>query len=77
MHVPNQSTGAGPFSLRVKRRDQLTQLRPRSYPIDLGAEVAAPRQLFLGGVFEVRKTLLLDRLNSDGRANIASGLVRG
>lgn len=45
----------GAFSLRVKRRDQLMQLRPRGHLIDLGEEADAPRQLLLGDVFEVKK----------------------
>ena len=65
------------FSLRVKRRDQLMQLRPRGHLIDLCKKAVAPRQLFLGSVFEVRKALLHDRLNGGGHTNIVSGLARG
>ena len=51
---------AGAFDLRIERLDQFVQLAPRRHAVDLGQEAVAPRQLFLGGVLKVGKTLLHD-----------------
>jgi hypothetical protein len=58
----------GTDGLRVKRIDGLLKLFPRRSFVDLGKETIAPRQLFLGRVFEAGKTLLHDRLVIDERA---------
>ena len=49
------------FDLRIERLDGLMQLAPRRHAVDLSEEAVAPRQLLLGGVFEVGKALLHDR----------------
>ena len=51
------------------RLDQLVQLSLGRCTVDL-EEAVAPRQLLLGGVFEVGKASLHDRLVSDERAAI-------
>ena len=52
---------ASAFDLRIERLNNLVQFAPRRHAVDLGQEAVAPRQLLLGGVFEVGKALLHDR----------------
>lgn len=56
---PNRWT-ASAFNLWIERLDQLVQLAPRCHVICLSWKTVAPRELFLGGVFEVGKALLYD-----------------
>lgn len=46
-----RTTGA--YNLRIERFDQFVQLAPRCDAVDLSEETVSPRELFLGGVFEV------------------------
>jgi hypothetical protein len=57
------------------RLDQLMQLASRRRHVDLGEEAVAARQLLLGGVLKVRKTLLHDRRRCNESASIVSGLA--
>lgn len=52
--------------------DQLVQLSSRRHAIDLVEETVAPSQLLLGGVLEVGKAVLHDRLVTGERAAIVS-----
>ena len=78
-HVHAQHAGkadrraARTASLGTVRLDQLVQLALRRHAVDLGEEAVAPRQLLLGGVFEVGKASLHDRLFAGERANVVSG----
>lgn len=58
------------------RLDQLVQLSPRRCAVDLGEEPVTSRELLVGGVIEVGKTALHDRLVSDECAAIVSGRAR-
>jgi hypothetical protein len=49
------------LDLRIERLDEFVELAPRRHAVDLGEEAIAPRELFLGGVFEVREGLLYGR----------------
>jgi hypothetical protein len=58
----------GTFNFWIEWLDELMQLRSRRHLVDLCEEAVTPRQLFLGGVFEVGKTLLHGRLVTGERA---------
>ena len=54
------------------------QLAPRRHAVDLSEEAVAPRQLLLGGVFEVGKALLHDRWQTVGMPLLSQvGLPQG
>ena len=66
---------ASAFDLRIKRLDQLMQLRPRRDTVDLREEAVAPCQLLFGGVLEVGKALLHNQMDGGRDAIIVAGLV--
>jgi hypothetical protein len=47
--------------LRIERLDEFVEFALRRHAVGLGEEAVAPRELFLGGVFEVREGLLHGR----------------
>ena len=59
--------------LRIVRFNQPVQLTSGRRAVDLSEEAVASGQLLLGGVLEVGKTSLHDRMGTDERADIVSG----
>ena len=67
-----------PAYFRIERLDQLMQLAPRCHAVDLREKTVAPRQLFLGGVFEVGEALLHGRWQTVGMPLLSQvGLPQG
>jgi len=62
---------ASAFDIWIERLDQFVQLAPRRYVINLSEKTVAPRELFLGGVFEVGEALLHDRWRARNVASLS------